>query len=104
GQWPFQGIPDKPRAWLVRAARNKALDRLRRQTALRRKEHELEQRLRERQKRQGVADRPETEELADEQLAMGFVCCRPARPAEARVALTLKAVSGFSVPEIGLSF
>jgi RNA polymerase sigma-70 factor (ECF subfamily) len=103
-QWPLQGIPDNPRAWLVRAARNKALDRLRRQTTLRRKQHELEQRLRERQIRQEVADPPETGELADEQLAMIFVCCDPALPAEARVAMTLKAVSGFSVPEIARAF
>src|SRR5262249_62353895 len=40
-QWPFQGIPDNPRAWLVRAARNKAVERLCLQTALRRQGHEL---------------------------------------------------------------
>src|SRR5262249_60261147 len=39
-QWPYQGIPDNPRAWLVRAAHNKALDRLLRHTALQPKEHE----------------------------------------------------------------
>jgi RNA polymerase sigma-70 factor (ECF subfamily) len=102
--WPFDGIPDNPRAWLVRAARNKALDVLRRQAVLRSKEHELEQRLRERQERQGIAEVPEAGELEDEQLAMIFVCCDPALPAEARVALTLKAVSGFSVAEIARAF
>ncbi len=102
--WPFRGIPDNPRAWLIRAARNKALDLLRRQAMLRGKEHELEQRLRERQERQDVADPPEAGELEDEQLAMIFVCCDPALPAEARVALTLKAVSGFSVAEIARAF
>src|SRR5262249_60673641 len=46
----------------------------------------------------------EAGELADEQLAMVLVCCDPALPAEARVALTLKAVSGFSVAEIARAF
>jgi RNA polymerase sigma-70 factor (ECF subfamily) len=103
-QWRFHGIPDNPRSWLLRAARNKAVDLLRRQAALRRKEHELEQRLRERHARQDVADPPGAEELADEQLAMIFACCAPALPSEARVALTLKAVSGFSVAEIARAF
>jgi RNA polymerase sigma-70 factor (ECF subfamily) len=102
--WPFEGVPDNPRAWLVRAARNKALDLLRRQASLRRKEHELDQRLRERQSRLDSADPPETAALADEQLAMIFTCCNPALPPEARVALTLKAVSGFSVAEIARAF
>jgi RNA polymerase sigma-70 factor (ECF subfamily) len=102
--WRFHGIPDNPRAWLLRAARNKALDLLRRQAVLRRKEPELEERLRERQEQQEVADPPEAWELADEQLAMIFVCCDPALPSEAQVALTLKAVSGFSVAEIARAF
>jgi RNA polymerase sigma-70 factor (ECF subfamily) len=102
--WPFDGIPDNPRAWLFRAARNKAVDLLRRQTAFRDKEPELEQRLKERQQRQDATEIPEVGELQDEQLAMIFVCCDPALPAESRVALTLKAVSGFSVAEIARAF
>ncbi len=103
-RWPYQGIPDNPRAWLVRAARNKALDVVRRRAALRRKVPELEARLRERQERDGAADAPAPEELADEQLAMIFACCSPILPPEARVALTLKAVSGFGVAEIARAF
>jgi RNA polymerase sigma-70 factor (ECF subfamily) len=102
--WPFQGIPDDPRAWLVRAARNKALDLLRRQASLRRKGPELERRLREREARPGLAEAPGDGELADEQLAMIFAACAPALPPEARVALTLKAVSGFGVDEIARAF
>jgi RNA polymerase sigma-70 factor (ECF subfamily) len=103
-QWPFQGIPEKPRAWLVRAARNQALDVLRRRSTLRGKLPEVEARLLERQKRSEVADLHEDSALEDEQLAMIFACCDPALPPEARVALTLKAVSGFSVPEIARAF
>jgi RNA polymerase sigma-70 factor (ECF subfamily) len=103
-QWRFSGIPDNPQGWLLRAARNKALDRLRRQAAFRRKERELQQRLSERQAQQDAADVASAEELDDEQLAMIFACCSPALPSEARVALTLKAVSGFSVAEIARAF
>jgi RNA polymerase sigma-70 factor (ECF subfamily) len=102
--WGFHGIPDNPQGWLLRAARNKALDLLRCRTALHRKQRELRQRLIERQARQDIADSPGTEELADEQLCMIFACCAPTLPAEARVALTLKAVSGFSVAEIARAF
>jgi RNA polymerase sigma-70 factor (ECF subfamily) len=103
-QWRFHGIPDNPQGWLLRAARNKALDVLRRQAAFRRKEPELQQRLSERQARQEVTDPPDDADLADERLAMIFACCAPALAAEARVALTLKAVSGFSVSEIARAF
>jgi RNA polymerase sigma-70 factor (ECF subfamily) len=103
-QWPFQGIPDNPKAWLIRAAHNKALDLLRRRAVLRRKEPELEQRLRARQAQQEAAAAPNVAGLEDEQLAMIFLCCEPALSAEARVALTLKAVSGFSVAEIARAF
>src|SRR6516225_7236453 len=60
--WPFEGIPDDPRAWLVCAARNKALDRLRRQASLRRKEPEIEKRLKDRQARTDAADPPDARE------------------------------------------
>jgi RNA polymerase sigma-70 factor (ECF subfamily) len=103
-QWPFQGIPDNPRAWLVRAARNKALDRIRRQVALRRKGPELERRLMDRQSRLEDADPADAGELEDDQLAMIFVCCNPELAPEVQVALTLKAVSGFSVPEVARAF
>jgi RNA polymerase sigma-70 factor (ECF subfamily) len=103
-RWPFQGVPDNPRAWLLRAARNKALDLLRREAALRSREQELERRLAERQARLEVAGPPDDGALADEQLAMIFACCSPALSPESRVALTLKAVSGFSVAEIARAF
>jgi RNA polymerase sigma-70 factor (ECF subfamily) len=102
--WRFHGIPDNPQGWLLRAARNKALDLLRRRASFRRKEHELRERLDERQARENAGAPGGSEELEDEQLAMIFACCAPALPSEARVALTLKAVSGFSVGEIARAF
>lgn len=103
-QWRFHGVPDNPQGWLLTAARNKALDILRRRATFRRKEQELERRLGERQARDGVAASSGIEGVADEQLAMIFACCSPALLSEARVALTLKAVSGFSVGEIARAF
>jgi RNA polymerase sigma-70 factor (ECF subfamily) len=95
-KWPFAGIPDNPAAWLMQTARNKALDVLRRRATLRRRDHDLG----------GVAavEQPSMEEVNDDQLAMMFACCHPALSAEAQVALTLKSVSGFGVPEIARAF
>src|SRR5262249_35433312 len=103
-QWPYHGIPEHPRVWLIQVARNKALDRLRRQSSLRRKESELEQLFQQRQASQSALEPSRHGPLEDEQLAMILSCCDPALPPDARVALTLKAVSGFSVSEIARAF
>lgn len=97
--WPFRGVPQNPAAWLVQVAKNRALDALRRDASLARlapKEEEI---------RSWAAspDEPGREDL-DDQLRMIFICCQPAVPAEARVALTLKTVGGFGVPEIARAF
>lgn len=89
--WPFQGIPDQPQAWLIRVARNLALDRLRRESSLASRIPELERRMH---------SASTAGELADEPLAMMFLCCHPNLPPQARLCLTLKLVAGFSVPEI----
>jgi RNA polymerase sigma-70 factor (ECF subfamily) len=103
-QWPFRGVPDDPAAWLMRVARNQAVDLLRRDAAFRRKVPELEARLRDRAAGADPACQAEDRSALDDTLAMMFACCHPALPAEARVALTLKAVGGFSVAEIARAF
>jgi RNA polymerase sigma-70 factor (ECF subfamily) len=103
-QWPFGGVPDNPRAWLIQVARNKALDVLRRNASLRRIQEEMLQRLEELQSMPAAHDPFGIDEIPDEQLAMIFACCHPDLSQEVRVALTLKAVSGFSVTEIGRAF
>ncbi|MGH9457049.1 MAG: RNA polymerase sigma factor [Thermoanaerobaculia bacterium] len=91
--WPFHGVPENPGGWLFRAARNRALDRLRRErTAAAHAESE-----RETDRSEAFAIRPAVE---DDQLRLVFLCCAPEIPPEARVALTLKLVCGFSVDEI----
>lgn len=100
-EWPFRGVPDHPQGWIVRVARNRALDLLRREATLQRRLAEL-----------GVpedGDGGDVEaffagEVEDDALRLLFTCCHPAVPREARVALTLKAVGGFGVPEIARAF
>jgi RNA polymerase sigma factor (sigma-70 family) len=97
--WPYHGIPDDPRAWLARVAHNKALDLIRRKGVFRRKQRELGASA------VAEADLAHLDEpLGDEQLAMIFACNHPVLSPEGRVALTLNAACGFSVPEIARAF
>lgn len=101
--WPFYGLPDNPSAWIMRTARNLALDVVRRQKVFRDKEPEVI-RLMDRDG-PGPDDVmfPE-QEITDDRLRMLFVCCHPAIPAEAQIALALKTLGGFSVTEISHAF
>ncbi len=92
-KWPEQGIPDKPGAWLMTTARRRAIDILRRDTRYREKLALLER----------SALTPEPPE-ADDRLRLIFTCCHPALSQEAQVALTLRAVVGFTTAEIGSAF
>jgi RNA polymerase sigma-70 factor, ECF subfamily len=97
--WPFRGVPDNPGGWLLQVAKNRALDALRREANLERKGEEI--------RTWAASLSPasvEPEEALDDQLRMIFICCQPAVPKEARVALTLKTVGGFGVPEIARAY
>jgi RNA polymerase sigma-70 factor (ECF subfamily) len=104
-QWPFRGVPDHPEAWLYRVARNRALDRLRHSRMAAGKEPAI---ARESAAVEApVAAPPLRHELppvTDDQLGLLFLTCHPSLPAEARVALALKLVGGFSVGEIARAF
>src|SRR3989442_838630 len=92
-KWPEQGIPEKPGAWLMTTARRRAIDILRRDRRYRDKLALLER-----------SDmRPERAE-ADDRLRLIFTCCHPALSPEAQVALTLRAVVGFTTAEIASAF
>ncbi|HEX9561804.1 MAG TPA: RNA polymerase sigma factor [Candidatus Dormibacteraeota bacterium] len=91
--WPEQGIPDRPGAWLMTTARRRAIDIMRRDKRYREKLMLLER-----------SDlRPEPAE-ADDRLRLIFTCCHPALSQEAQVALTLRAVVGFTTIEIASAF
>lgn len=92
--WPVAGIPAEPAAWLHIAARNHALDAIRRDAAFRERLPELAP---PRQSAEREAD-------LDEQLAMMFMCCHPALGPAEQVALTLQCVAGFSAAEIARAF
>jgi RNA polymerase sigma factor (sigma-70 family) len=92
-KWPKQGIPEKPGAWLMTTARRRAIDILRRDKRYREKLSLLE--------RTPLAPEP-TE--ADDRLRLIFTCCHPALAQEAQVALTLRAVAGFTTTEIASAF
>jgi RNA polymerase sigma factor (sigma-70 family) len=97
--WKYHQVPDNPSGWLMRVARNKTVDLIRRQQKFAGISEELAIRLR--------SDTEHTigqffldTEIADSQLRMIFTCCHPALNPEDQVALTLKTVSGFGVQEI----
>ncbi|MEO8185419.1 MAG: DUF6596 domain-containing protein [Deltaproteobacteria bacterium] len=100
-QWPHEGIPDNPRAWLVRAGRNKAVDRLRRQAVAEDKQSELEALG---TLEGSTAADEETPGVEDDRLRLIFACCHPALAMEARVALTLRTLGGLGTDEIARAF
>jgi RNA polymerase sigma-70 factor (ECF subfamily) len=106
--WPYQGVPDNTHAWLTRVASNRALDVLRADRKLRSLDADEAAGLQEEVEALSVAAAQDqlkfAKELEDEQLALMFVCCHPALPRAASVALTLKVVCGFGVEEIARAF
>jgi RNA polymerase sigma-70 factor (ECF subfamily) len=97
-RWPRDGLPDNPGAWIVRAARNRAIDRIRRERRYEDKLRELERLM------PGQPDDPIDTSLPDDRLRLFFTCCHPALAPEARVALTLRNLGGLSTPEVARAF
>jgi RNA polymerase sigma-70 factor, ECF subfamily len=105
-QWPSEGTPANPRAWLVNVGRHKAIDRLRRHVRFLAKRQQIEADL--------VSDLrigqwfPEDETadggLVDDVLRLIFTCCHPALPGEAQIALTLRTICGLTTTEIAKAF
>src|SRR5262252_719107 len=96
-QWPKDGVPGNPRAWLVSAGRFKAIDGLRRRARFDATSGELAERLEG--EAQDAAMREE-EDVEDDRLRLIFTCCHPALPPAAQVALTLREVCGLTTEEI----
>ncbi|HKX37308.1 MAG TPA: sigma-70 family RNA polymerase sigma factor, partial [Burkholderiales bacterium] len=96
-QWPKEGVPANPRAWLVSAGRFKAIDGVRRQSRFVPVDQEV---------LEAVADEetPPAEEIEDDRLRLIFTCCHPALAPDAQVALTLREVCGLTTEEIARAF
>jgi RNA polymerase sigma factor (sigma-70 family) len=104
-QWPRSGIPDKPGAWLMAAAKNRAIDRLRRRKLIERKHEEIGREI----EAEGEGAAPDLDaalddDIGDDLLRLVFTACHPALATEARVALTLRLIGGLTTEEIARAF
>ena len=101
-RWPATGVPDNPRAWLVNAARNKAIDLLRRRTRFDARRPDLAA-LALLEGDRHALDRPETR-MDDDRLPLLFTCCHPSLALDAQVALTLRTLGGLTTDEVAHAF
>ena len=96
-QWPQEGVPANPRAWLVSAGRFKAIDRLRRNARFDALDDDAAGNI-------AAPNEADGEEIEDDRLRLIFTCCHPALPPDAQVALTLREVCGLTTEEIASAF
>ena len=100
-QWPRDGLPDNPRAWIIGVARHKAIDRIRKQGRFNERREELIRMS------ESGGDGPEIDAagaLPDERIRLIFTCCHPALADDARVALSLRTLCGLTTEEIARAF
>ncbi|HKQ92986.1 MAG TPA: RNA polymerase sigma factor [Blastocatellia bacterium] len=104
-QWPEQGVPENPAAWLMAAAKHRAIDRLRRSKLQERKHEEISREL-ESHSASVAADLVAAldDDIGDDLLRLIFTACHPALSAEARAALTLRLLGGLTTGEIARAF
>jgi RNA polymerase sigma-70 factor (ECF subfamily) len=102
-QWPRDGVPANPRAWLVSVGRFKAIDALRRRGRFDAPMEALAERL-ERDAGHVAEQVQDAEDVEDDRLRLIFTCCHPALPPDARVALTLREVCGLTTEAIASAF
>ncbi len=103
-QWPKSGVPDNPGAWLMAAAKHRAIDHFRRNTRLERKHEELGRELATREMVVPDLTSALYDDVGDDLLRLVFVSCHPVLSTEARVALTLRLLGGLTTVEIARAF
>ena len=92
-QWPGEGIPENPVAWLIRTGHRKGIDHIRRGQTARRYAHLVGE-------QEKGADCDDWQAIEDDQLRLLFVCCHPALSLDARVALTLREMCGLTTEQV----
>ncbi len=104
-QWPVQGVPDGPGAWLMATAKHRAIDLVRRRA---RYEHKLQEVGRDMETRAQTFGEPDVDamddHIGDDLLRLIFIACHPVLPAEARAALTMRLIGGLTTHEIARAF
>lgn len=104
-RWPEEGIPENPAAWLMTAAKRRAIDSLRRGQMLVQKHEEIARELEVRQQRLGEAmDQALDQVIDDDVLRLIFTACHPILPLEGRIALTLRLIGSLTTAEIARAF
>jgi RNA polymerase sigma factor (sigma-70 family) len=101
-QWPDQGVPDNPKAWLITVASRRLTDLLRSEQARQRREDTVASRALPEHWLAPAADRPASD--ADDTLVLLFMCCHPVLSPASQIALTLRAVGGLTTAEIARAF
>lgn len=104
-QWPVEGLPDNPRAWLISAARFKGIDRIRKDSKLRLDGTNMLDAV----ETEAIGDSPEaaydsSQQVEDDQLRLIFTCCHPAIAVDVQIALTLREICGLSTEAIASAF
>jgi RNA polymerase sigma-70 factor, ECF subfamily len=97
-RWPVEGVPEKPVPWLVSTGRFRAIDAIRRRARFDASQAEIVSRA------EANAATTDEDELEDDRLRLVFMCCHPALPPDAQIALTLREVCGLTTEEIASAF
>ncbi|MGO1501276.1 MAG: RNA polymerase sigma factor [Marinobacter sp.] len=92
-QWPVEGVPDNPTAWLIRAGHRKGIDQIRRKQTAHKYSHLLVP-------LDAAVEEADEQAIEDDQLRLLFTCCHPALPLSARVALTLREMCGLTTEQV----